>query len=56
MLHDYDRYRPDSAFVQNKLPGARAMLAFFAHTQQADGSLQGLPYWGFTDWTVNAAG
>ncbi|MGI4875286.1 MAG: alpha-L-rhamnosidase N-terminal domain-containing protein [Janthinobacterium lividum] len=56
MLHDYYRYRPDSAFVQDKLPGERAVLAFFARYQQPDGSLKDLPYWGFTDWTVNATG
>jgi alpha-L-rhamnosidase len=56
MLHDYYRYRPDSAFVQDKLPGERAVLAFFARYQQPDGSLKNLPYWGFTDWTVNAKG
>lgn len=50
MLHDYWMYRPDSAFVRDKLPGARQVLAFFSHFQGADGSLKNLPYWKFVDW------
>jgi hypothetical protein len=51
MLHDYYRYRPDSLFIKDKLPGARQVLSFFERYQQADGSLKNVPYWVFTDWT-----
>ncbi|WP_183565544.1 alpha-L-rhamnosidase C-terminal domain-containing protein [Mucilaginibacter sp. SP1R1] len=50
MLHDYWMYRPDSAFIKDKLEGARDILAFFAKYQQADGSLKDTPYWTFVDW------
>ncbi len=50
MLHDYWRYRPDSAFVKGKLPGVRQVLQFFSRYQQADGTLKNPPYWNFTDW------
>jgi hypothetical protein len=50
MLHDYYLYRPDSLFIQDKLPGARQVLSFFERYQKADGSLQNVPYWVFTDW------
>ncbi|WPU94918.1 alpha-L-rhamnosidase C-terminal domain-containing protein [Mucilaginibacter sabulilitoris] len=55
MLHDYWMYRPDSAFVKNKLEGVRAVLSFFSKYQQADGSLKDTPYWTFVDW-VNDKG
>ncbi|MEN0056043.1 MAG: alpha-L-rhamnosidase C-terminal domain-containing protein [Mucilaginibacter sp.] len=55
MLHDYWMYRPDSAFVQDKLAGVRTVLAYFAKYQQADGSLKDTPYWTFVDW-VNDQG
>lgn len=51
MLHDYYMYRPDSLFVKEKLPGARLIFSFFERYQTADGSLQNVPYWVFTDWT-----
>lgn len=50
MLHDYWMYRPDAAFVKEKLPGLRQVLSFFARYQQQDGSLKNVPYWNFTDW------
>lgn len=50
MLHDYWMYRPDSGFLKSKLVGQRAILEFFAKHQQADGSLENLPYWRFVDW------
>lgn len=50
MLHDYWRYRPDSAFVQQKMNSVRGILQFFEQYQQGDGSLKNLPYWIFTDW------
>lgn len=51
MLHDYWMYRNDTAFIQDKLTGERAILGFFAKYQGADGSLQHTPYWNFVDWT-----
>ena len=50
MLHDYWMYRPDSAFIKDKLEGERAVLSFFSKYQQADGSLKDTPYWNFVDW------
>lgn len=50
MLHDYWQYRGDSQFIGSKLPGARAILAFFSKYQDADGSLKNTPYWTFVDW------
>lgn len=51
MLHDYYRYRPDTQFIKDKLPGARQVISFFEKYQQADGSLKNVPYWVFTDWS-----
>jgi alpha-L-rhamnosidase len=51
MLHDYYRYRPDTQFIKDKLPGTRQVLSFFERYQQADGSLKNVPYWVFTDWS-----
>ncbi|WP_229254061.1 alpha-L-rhamnosidase C-terminal domain-containing protein [Dyadobacter sp. NIV53] len=51
MLHDYYKYRPDSLFIKDKLPGARQVISFFERYQQADGSLKDVPYWVFTDWS-----
>lgn len=50
MLYDYWMYRGDDQYVKDKLPGARAILDFFSHYQQADGSLKNTPYWTFVDW------
>lgn len=50
MVHDYWRYRPDSQFVKNKLPGTRQVLEFFSRYQLKDASLVNVPYWNFTDW------
>ena len=50
MLHDYYMYRQDPIYVKQKLNGARQVLSFFEKYQQADGSLQNVPYWLFTDW------
>lgn len=52
MLHDYWRYRGDSAFIRNKLPGTRQVLHFFQQYQQPDGTLKNVPYWNFTDWST----
>jgi hypothetical protein len=56
MLHDYWMYRPDAAFIKDKLPGERQVLTFFQHYQQNDGSLKDVPYWIFTDWVDGHAG
>lgn len=50
MLHDYWKYRPDTNFVKEHLPGMRQVLWFFSKYQQPDGSLKAVPYWNFTDW------
>ena len=50
MLHDYWLYRPDPAPIRASLPGARAVLHWFATYQQPDGLLSQLPWWSFIDW------
>lgn len=50
MLYDYRMYRADARFIRDKLTGARDILDFFSHYQQADGSLKNTPYWTFVDW------
>jgi len=52
MLHDYYRYRDDSKFVKERLPGTREVMSFFERYLQADGSLKNVPYWTFTDWVA----
>lgn len=43
-------YRPDSGFIKDKLAGARQVISLFERYQDADGSLNNVPYWVFTDW------
>ena len=50
MLYDYWMYGKDTAFIKNKLPGARQVLNYFRNYQRSDGSLVNVPYWMFTDW------
>ncbi|MGB7548219.1 MAG: alpha-L-rhamnosidase C-terminal domain-containing protein [Terracidiphilus sp.] len=50
MLHDYWMYRPDAEQVRASLPGARAVLGWFATHEQPDGLLGTLPWWSFIDW------
>jgi hypothetical protein len=50
MLHDNYMYRPDTKFVQSKLPGTRTVLSWFGSYQHADGVLGKLPWWSFIDW------
>jgi alpha-L-rhamnosidase len=56
MLHDYWMYRNDSAFIKDKLVGARGVLDFFSKYQLADGSVKNTPYWSFVDWAGNMGG
>ncbi|MFD2148430.1 alpha-rhamnosidase [Mucilaginibacter antarcticus] len=51
VLYDYWMYRPDALFIKDKLDGARGVLSFFSRYQQADGTLKGVPYWTFVDWS-----
>ena len=44
MLRDYWMYRPDSAIVQELLPGTRPVLEWFLEKQYDDGFLKPLPY------------
>ncbi len=53
MLHDYLRYGKDPSFLKNKLSGMRSILDYFSRFEGADGTLQKIPYWTFSDW-VNA--
>jgi hypothetical protein len=50
MVHDFWRYQDDAAFVRERLPGMRAILAFFARQQRDSGSLGWVPWWNFVDW------
>jgi hypothetical protein len=50
MVHDYWMYAGDPLFVREMAPGVRAVLAFYAKHQKADGSLGRLPWWNFVDW------
>ena len=52
MVHDYYMYVDDPAFVREMLPGARAVLQFFARRQKANGSLGVMPWWNYVDWTA----
>ncbi len=52
MLRDYLRYGSDRAFLRDKLSGARQVLDYFHHFQDASGSLRNLPNWSFTDWLM----
>jgi alpha-L-rhamnosidase len=56
MLYDYWMYRGDSAFIADKLQGARNVLWFYSKYQQPDGSLKNVPYWMFTDWVDDRKG
>jgi hypothetical protein len=51
MVHDYWRYQDDPEFVRERLPGVRAVLAYFLERQQADGGLAPMPWWNYVDWT-----
>jgi hypothetical protein len=50
MVHDYWMYQDDPAFVEEMLPGVRAVLAFYANYQKSNGSLRQMPWWNFIDW------
>ncbi len=51
MLHDYWMYVDDPEFVRRKMPGVRAVLAFFHTYQKENGSLRPLPWWRIIDST-----
>ena len=50
MLGDYLRWHDDAAFLKARMPGVRNALMGLALYENADGFLQGLPGWCFTDW------
>ncbi|HEX2951102.1 MAG TPA: alpha-L-rhamnosidase C-terminal domain-containing protein [Armatimonadota bacterium] len=50
MVHDYLYWRNGADFVQQRLPGVRAVMEAFRQTMRDDGLL-GVPNgWNFTDW------
>ncbi len=51
MVHDYWMYQDEAGFVAQMLPGARAVLSFFAARQKANALLGRMPWWNFVDWT-----
>jgi len=56
MLHDYWMYQDDPQFVKERLPGVRAVLAYFAAHQGGNGSLAGMPWWNYLDWVTKWPG
>ncbi|MEL6671240.1 MAG: alpha-L-rhamnosidase C-terminal domain-containing protein [Bacteroidota bacterium] len=50
MVHDYWMHRPDSAFVQQCLPGMRAVLSWYRGYMGESGMLERHPWWNFVDW------
>jgi alpha-L-rhamnosidase len=50
MVHDFWRYRGDTAFLKSQLAGTRAVLDWFLQHQRDDGLLSKLPWWPFADW------
>ncbi len=50
MVHDYWMYVDDPNFVEDMLPGVRAVLSFYAGYQKSNGSLDHMPWWNFVDW------
>jgi alpha-L-rhamnosidase len=56
IIHDYYWYRQDKDFIKSLLPGMRQVLNYFSKFQNADGTIEGLPNWKFTDWVYNVPG
>jgi len=50
MFGDYLRWHDDAAFLKARLPGVRNALMGLALYENADGFLQNLPRWRYTDW------
>ena len=50
MFGDYLRWHDDAAFLKSRMPGVRNALMGLALYENADGLLEGLPGWCFTDW------
>lgn len=50
MVYDYALWRDDLAFVRNLMPGVRAVLDRIHGYVNADGLVEALPGWNFTDW------
>jgi alpha-L-rhamnosidase len=50
MVHDYWWYQDDTEFVREMLPGARAVLSFYAKYEKPGGSLRRMPWWNYVDW------
>jgi len=50
LLADYHRHFGDSEFVRGCLPGATAVLEWFAQQSGPDGLLGKLPHWSFIDF------
>jgi len=50
MFGDYLRWHDDAAFLKARMPGARNALMGLALYENADGFLQNLPGWRYTDW------
>jgi len=52
-IHDYMRYGSDQQLVLDLIPGAEQILHYFSKYQQADGRINGLPGWNFSDWVYS---
>lgn len=50
MVHDFLYWRDDTVFVQERLPGVRAVLEAIRRHLNSDALIQSLPGWNFADW------
>lgn len=50
MVHDFWMLRDDPAFVRDRLPGTRGVLAWFEARVDSMGMVGAAPWWGFVDW------
>lgn len=50
MVHDYWMYVDDPTFVEEMMPGVRAVLSFYGRYRKKSGSLDHMPWWNFVDW------
>jgi alpha-L-rhamnosidase len=53
MVHDFYRYRNDVDFVKDQLSASRNILEWFFRLQNPDGTLKKVPYWNFSDWSID---
>lgn len=52
MLHDYWMMRADDRFIQQFVPGVKAIISWFEDHIDSTGMLGELPWWNFLDWSA----